>query len=62
MNSMVVNIPLSTAGLTVTDNAAANNLAETLKLGTESVLIHAPAQVANKEVLDTLLSGGLLNL
>jgi hypothetical protein len=53
---------LSTASLTVSDDTAANNLTEALELAAEPVLIDVPAHVTNEEVLDTLLSGGLLGL
>jgi hypothetical protein len=55
-------IPLGAAGLTVSDDTAANDLTEALELATEPVFIDVPAHVTNEEVLDALFSGGLLGL
>jgi hypothetical protein len=51
---------LGAASLAVTDDTAADDVAEALKLAAEPVLIDVPAQAANEEVLDALGGGGSL--
>lgn len=60
-------LPLGAAGLTISDDTAANDLTEALELAAKPVLVDVPAHVADKEVLDalggsrSLLSLGLLD-
>jgi hypothetical protein len=42
--------------LTIGDDAATSELTERLELASEPGLIDVPAEVANKEVLDTLIT------
>lgn len=48
---------LGAAALAVGDDADAGDLAELLELALEPLLVDGPGQIANEEVLDTLLSG-----
>jgi hypothetical protein len=49
-----LDLPLGTLSLAVGDDAAAGDLTIALKLASEPVLVDAPAEVSDEEVLDTL--------